>query len=375
MAFSRTGGTSSGGKDYYGEGEGESDAPPGYWPEGELDIVGTDVKDSLNHLVYLRGVNRPSGFTVSCTGSWMRDGENPFDNDDSGCYTHWYDAGCNSRLQQMKDKGFNTVRLIFWLDWWMDDASTNLSSHATDVSMRWAMHRTAELAEAKDMVIVYSPYGICPDQLGMPYPNAYLADDEAFADFWSTFATAFLGHENVLFDLWNEPAPGDPADWWPGASKATTHIRAVTDRIVIPQIGYCAGMEWVAAQAIAWGNAAGNVLWSNHIYHTAGATIPPALTGYDEIKAHLLGFRDYDQVVGVYPFWIGEIGAWVLAGGTEEAYYMHTLEILNDWGIGYAGWEWDQPGTGWQLQNDSGTGAPYPVNSFGQILVDKIAES
>jgi hypothetical protein len=132
-------------------------------------------------------------------------------------------------------------------------------------------------------------------------------------------------------------------------------------------------MEWVSAQNTTWGASAGNIVYSNHIYHTAGATIPQNLYSYDDVKNYLLNQRSYSQVVGKYPLWIGEIGAWVASGDLETQWFNNTLHVLNDWGVGYASWEWDQPGTGWQLQ-DNAYRAPFPPNANGQVLIQAIAD-
>jgi hypothetical protein len=114
---------------------------------------------------------------------------------------------------------------------------------------------------------------------------------------------------------------------------------------------------------------AGNILYSNHIYRfPPGATLPTTVYTYDDIKNYLLEHWNY-SVVFEYPCWIGEIGAWIPYGENETLYWNNTLHLLNEWGLGYAAWLWDQPPVGWTLQEPVGV-APYQPNEHGQILIN-----
>ena len=85
----------------------------------------------------------------------------------------------------------------------------------------------------------------------------------------------------------------------------------------------------------------------------------------------------YNQVLGHYPFVVGELGAWI--GGTwgddaaEKTWHQNVLSYLNSYGAGYAEWE-----MGWYAGTN---GYTYLVTSHGghtltwggQNLIDAIA--
>lgn len=335
-----------------------------------LKVVGQYITTKAGSTVVLRGVNRPSGFTASCTGIWPTNGSGLWE----AAYTTLTDQGIRDRMQQMKDAGFNVVRLIFFADWWLNNMSINLNSQATAVTCRYAMRRTIEIAKEYGIYIVLAPWGAewTSGQSGLPFPTTTIPTPQAFAEFWRQIADYHKDLDNVIYDLWNEPAPPDAATWFDAALLAAAAIRSVNDHLILLQLGYCAGMEWVKTVQAQWGKDCINLVYSNHIYHTAGATIPTTIIDKQGIKDYLLTSRSYSEVVGLYPILIGEIGAWVANGPDETTWFQNTLAVLNEWGCSYAGWEWDQPGTGWQLQDDSGIGAPYPPNTNGTALINAI---
>jgi hypothetical protein len=284
----------------------------------------------------------------------------------------------------MKKYGFNSVRLIIFAEWWIDDSSTNLEDQNTNRSFQFCMKETIRIAQEYGIYIIIAPWGIDQGgqspigwESGTSIPNA-----AAFASFWGDVAAETTQYPNVLYELWNEPAPYaagvSDATWWSGVQGAVNAIRAVSDNIIVVQLGYCGGFDWVPEQASDWGNAAGNILYSNHIYrYPSGATLSTSEYTYAVIKNKLLNTWGYDAVINtatnlpIYPLWIGEVGAWASyseSGQHETSYWTNVLQLLNDWQLGYAAWNWDQPGSGWDLQTDSGT-APYLPNQRGQILI------
>jgi len=330
-----------------------------------LHTEGRYVKDVLNRTVYLRGVNRPSGFTASCTGVWFENGDWIW----GTSYTQWRENGLRQRLQQMKDSNFNVARLIFIVDWWLNNRNTNLAGQATSISCRTAMERTVSIAQQYGIYCVLTPYMSEANQSAheMPFPSTTLPTAQSFVNFWIQMATAFKNYPNVLFELWNEPA-GDYNVWMNAAQSCISAIRNVTNQIIVVQYGYGGYFDFVTDSRIQ----GANILYSNHIYrYPVGATIPSSEYTYSQIRDRLLNYWRYSVAINSYPCWIGEIGAWLNYGSQETQYWNNTLNLLNEWQTGYAAWEWDQLGTGWDLQT-SASAAPYGPNTHGQMLIDHI---
>jgi len=336
-----------------------------------LHIQGKNIKDSNGNVVYLGGINRPSGFTASCTGNWFEDGDWVF----GQAYTSFTETGLRQRMQQMKDARFNVVRLIFFADWWLYDMSVNIDGQPTDTSCRTAMRRTIEVAQDYGIYVVLSLYssdaGATAEEHFMPFPSNTIPNVQAFVDFWTAVASEYSDLPNVIFELFNEPT-GDKAVWFDAVQQAIDAIRTITDHIIVVQYGFCGGFEWLTEYQL--NDPLGNILYSNHIYrYPPGATMYPGVESYDDIKNNLITNWSYDVAVnGSYPVWIGEIGASTLNPETSETtWWRNVLQLLNDWEWGYAAWNWDQPSSGWDLQNPTGV-APYLPNERGQILIDAI---
>jgi hypothetical protein len=288
--------------------------------------------------------------------------------------TTWDETGLRQRLQEERNYGFNTIRLIFYAGWWIDDSSTNLDGRATDRPFQYCFINTVRIAQEYGMYIVATMYG--PDTSGqpaMPFPSTHIPDQQAFVNFWLDMSAKLRQYPNIIYELYNEPA-GSASTWLNAVSAVITAIRnSGDDHIIVVQYGYCGGFvdggtNWVN-DARTQGT---NIVYSEHIYKGSGATIPSGTDDYAGIKDYLISHWRYDLVLdpthsyATKPIWIGEIGA----EGTS-AYFTNILQLLNDWGMGYAPWCWDQ-NQGWQLQTFSGN-APYPLNSLGTILVNAIA--
>lgn len=331
-----------------------------------LHVEGRYIKNSLNQTVYLRGINRPSGFTASCTGNWFEDGDWVW----GQAYTQWTEKGLRQRLQQIKDCSFNVVRLIFFIEWWVNNSTTNLDGQTTNIGFRQAMRRTLEVAGEYGIYCVICPYASDQGkQQPMPFPSETIPDAQAFVNFWIEVAEEYKDLPNVIFELYNEPA-GDLDVWLNVANMTIRAIRQITDKIIVIQYGYCGGFDWVPTAHALFGDVE-NIVYSNHIYrYPPGATLPSDIYEYEDIKNYLINHWNY-SIVFQYPCWIGEIGAWLPYGEEETRYWNNTLRLLNEWGLGYAAWCWDQLGVGWTLQIP-GNSAPYLPNENGLILIDAI---
>jgi aryl-phospho-beta-D-glucosidase BglC (GH1 family) len=348
-----------------------------YAPESQtgmnLHTEGKYIKDASGNVVYLRGVNRPSGFTVSATGNWFLNGDWIWG------YTYyggWSETGLRQRLQQIKDMGFNTVRLIFWEDWWQDDVKVyndnGVEKPLSDQTYgyRYMMEQTVKIAQEYGIYIIYSPYGECCGQAEMPFPGSAVPNQQAFADMWKQIAQT-INYPNVLFELFNEPA-GDYDTWMNAAQAAITSIRSVSNNLIIAQYGYAGSFDFVTDSRIQ----GTNIVYSNHIYHNVyGSTLwnyYGEFHTYDQVKNCLLDNWNYDVALASNkPLYIGEFGHWYQGVNYEEEAFNSTLRLMNEWNMSYTAWEWDHPWMGWYLQSDA-SAAPYPANNYGQMLAEAI---
>ena len=338
-----------------------------------LHTEGKYIKNETGSVVFLRGVNRPSGFTVSATGNW-------FENDDwiwGSTYSGgWSETGLRQRLQQIKDMGFNTIRLIFWEDWWQEDVKVyndnGVEKPLADQTYgyRYMLEETVRIAQEYGIYIVLTPYGECCGQGDMPFPGPTVPNQQAFADMWRNIAQT-LDYPNVLFELFNEPSGGYD-EWMNAAQAAISSIRSVSDNLIIVQYGYCASFEFVTDSRIQ----GTNIVYSNHIYrYPPGSTLNGYYGDfytYDGIKNTLLNNWDYDVALASNkPLYIGEFGRWYASDSKETQAFENLMKLMNEWGMSYTAWEWDHPWMGWYLQSDA-SAAPFPANTYGQMLSDYI---
>lgn len=335
---------------------------------GPIHTTEDKIIDAGMQEVKLKGVNYPSGFTVSTTGNLYEDG----DSIAGAALTHYTDKGVHDRLRELRDLGFNVVRFIFTVDWWLEDKARQIWNQALgvpDKTMREAMRDVVNIAAQEGLYVVFCPVGVEGQASGVaPYPTSALADREAYANFMRDLAIDLQAFSNVIIELWSEPVYAYET-WAEDAQAAIQAIRAVSDVCLITQYGYGAYFDWITDERVQ----APNMIYSEHIYsYPVGATLNGYFgnqISYEDIKAVLLSVWRYQAVLDAkVPVIIGEFGAWQAYGDTEKTRFTNLLQLMNEWGFSYALWEWGQLGTGWEIQQSVGK-APYPLNEYGEIYL------
>jgi hypothetical protein len=326
-----------------------------------LHTDGILIKNSLNQTVCLRGVNwLETGFTISCTGDWYRNGQYMWEN----AYTHWDATGIEQRLQELQNYGFNTVRHCIDNSWWKNDAATTMGGETTDVHIRDAIMRTVQASAAHGIYCI----------LGFDWGDSFRNTTD-YVNTWTTIAQTYGAQPNVIFELWGETVINYNT-WLTATQQAVAAIRQYSSNLCTIQYGFCGGMDFVDDIAPLV-QSYGNIVYDQHIYrYPAGATFANN-EAYDEtfVRNKLLNTWSYTSVVGKYPFLSSEIGAWQGAVGStyhEGEWFKSLLNVLNGWGAGYTYWAWGQLGIGWDIQIDDGA-SPYPLNQQGQDLVNAVA--
>jgi hypothetical protein len=324
-----------------------------------LHTDGPFIKNSLNQTAYLRGVNwLQCGFTISCTGSWYRNGDWIW----GTAITSLDTTGLNQRLTEMQNYGFNALRLCVENSWWLNDMSTNMFGNPTTISCRTALLQTIRAAAQHGIYCI----------LDFGWANAF-SSTSSYVSAWTQIANAYKNEPNVLFELWGEPVI-TYSTWETATQQACAAIRGTgAENLILIQYGYCGSFDFVDDIAPLV-QQYGGIVYSNHIYrYPPGATFSTSdSTTVSAIDSKLRNTWSYNSVIGKYPMFIGEFGAWTDAGSAERTWCTNLLTVLNSYGAGYTYWAMGQPGSGWDMQSDAGS-APYPLNAMGQALVNAIA--
>ena len=355
-----------------------------------LHVGNGQFEDRFGNTVYLRGVLRSQ--CISCVGMWQPEGEGS-----ASGYTMWDESAVRLHMQQLKDYGMNVMRWIMNVEWWQKNLATSYDGRSTDRSYRECIKDAITIAQEYGIYIILCWYvvrqGVQPHGPYPPYSNAgdeeIIPDEDAFVSFWVDFAQEMKGYPNVLYEVFNEPVGMPASEWFDTIQRVIDGIRTTgDDHIILAQYAYCGAFE--ISEFLSLNDTTGNLGYANHIYRfPPGATMGhteddgvPAYT-YDSIKRVLTegwwGIKiNYDDALqNNIPIIITEFGPWNDPSWNqdqEQQYYQNTAQILNEWNISYTGNHWDHPWVAFRLQDFSGYTAPFPLNQYGQILVDKIAE-
>lgn len=181
---------------------------PGAWaqsprpapPSGFLRVQGREIVAGNGRPVYLRGVNMHTNYY-----SYAWDPNAPWD------YATQQDIRYLARL------GATAIRLGF--HWRYFDSS--LGFDLLDSYLDWC--------EQAGIYVILDMHVVPPDE---DILQGGIWDDPAaqqrFLDLWTAIAARYAGRAIVAgYDLYNEPAPPDAAQWWALAERAGAAIRAV----------------------------------------------------------------------------------------------------------------------------------------------------
>ncbi|NIM46888.1 MAG: cellulase family glycosylhydrolase, partial [Candidatus Aenigmarchaeota archaeon] len=368
-----------------------------------LHIEGRYIKDENNNTVVLRGVNWGE-FASSCTGRFITPGEMT-----PAGFNVWDEATVRAHLQGMKDWGVNVIRTQGQLEWWIYNSSTTLTGQATNRPFRESYKDFLRLAEEYEFYVVLTWYSISPGggQDVLPYPpfshtdgGRVITSKQDFIDAWVDIATELKDYPNLIFELWNEPAPGLTAvvqDWFYTMQDCIDAIRATgADNIIIPHLGYCTDVNWVQNPEWGWDKSVNcylngtNLLFSGHIYrfHSSFDNNKNCPVDYEYIKSKIESPESwpdglcYKKVLEErnVPLFVGEIGGWYRTDITcpspctdenESVFFANALRVLNELGISYTAWVMQQETwSGFSLQlHEPAVQGP---NENGLILINAL---
>jgi len=377
-----------------------------------LHVEGKDIKNESGCVVYLRGVGRwafyytPTGWFMSGT-MWEDD--------------VWDESIVRFQLQTIKSWGANHIRFHTVGDWWKQDTVTYKGYTG---SYRNNLRRVIEIAGEEGLYVIvnhYSPisYQTSPNHgSGMPYapysgsdesPGATPAmhsvfpNKQAFIDYWANgvdgVADVLGDLPNVIFEIQNEPhALGaqisgyDPVvvrdDFMDAQQQSITAIRNIANSQnlimvtwgvgMIPSGGlniFDSDMSWAYTYSDKLVDPLNNLVYVGHLYrrpfHTDWAVDKNTLRAqFENIFVK--------QVSQEHPVIFGEMGVSMAYAGAnlpeELTWARNTLEICNEWGIGYSAWVWEPmpyADQDWWLYEDLSNITP---TAWGQVLIDATAE-
>lgn len=342
-----------------------------------LHTDGKYIKNSLNEIIYLRGINK-HGFEDCPEAVWI-------DKDDNLFWCVWDEDVIAQNFDAMKSWGINIVRMYDAVENWADD----LNGHRAKVKT------ISTLLSDRDMYLHYGFWNIFigTGQGVLPYPphcpeNPYIDSIADFVTLWEDVATELEPYPNILLELWNEPSPpteGDRQIWLDVIEDCIAAIRVITNQIIVvhccghdlwfnmdypddPNAG--ATMLWVTDSRVQ----GTNILYSQHCYGDFFNGAPPDrtyATTYEDVKAALQScYVDWCVQTANKPLIIGEFGLNLLGLTQQEKLiqFENEAKIFNEWDIHYEGFCWWTGGMLPLLES----GANYPPNDTGQILIDSL---
>jgi len=321
-----------------------------FTPATPLHTEGALIKNSSGQVVLLRGVNGTS-FLEDSTGNF-------------GSFGTWNATEAENFIRNMAAQGFNLCRVLINMDWWLTNSRNSWNgTNTTDRGLVDCLTGFITMCVNYGVYIIIEPWQIvgpnlpngggASGQTPLPWGVSPINTPTDFVNWWSNVAQRLGAMPNVIFGLYNEPH-GNENEWFTGVQPAIDAIRLISQNLIAVQLGYCGGFDWINRHPLT----GGNILYQNHIYRGGGNTFwdgPPMIyISKTDIENYLLTNWSYNQVIGIHPVLIGEIGAKLSGQLNEEIWWENILSVLNDWGASYAAWHWGIGVGTYALRDSSG---------------------
>jgi hypothetical protein len=371
------------------------------------------IKNDLGQVVYLRGWNKAGTYETK-EFTWV-------------AWKKYSTARANLTFDRFKFYGANCIRVMYNFWSWINNYPTPLEEGGS-MGYRQCINDMLARAEQRGIYVILCPYGIypkdcpihgwngCPpndaggygfqDVMGFdPYSTAghegLIPNAAAFTNMLVNVVEELGSHVNLIIEFYNEPWMGYTgsyyANLWQYVWQSTINAirqkeaeKGYVNHLILVQftsnLRYtllndpCSNFNWYWTNPL--NDSANNLAYSQHCYRYHGSV------GYQNPKTSRP--YDYETIKSIYieegvynlsrvvPIVIGEIGASINVDsteptGTEYEWLKNSLQIFNEWGLGYLGWCWWDANVGMQqieLGSEYTNGGT--VNKYGQILVDAI---
>jgi cellulase (glycosyl hydrolase family 5) len=301
-----------------------------------LKVVGTQVLDSRNNPVRLRGVN-----TASL--EWTSDGEGHI---------------LQTVQTAIQDWHVNVIRLPLAQDRWFGKAPEQKDDGK---AYRALVKQVVDLCDGQGCYIMldlhWSDGGEWGKQIGQ-----HVMPDENSIQFWKSLAKAYKDHPAVLFDLYNEPHDVSWDIWHKGGTVTERNRRTGTEK-TYQAVGMQALLDTVRGTGARNVVVAGGLDWS---YDFSGILAGRQLSdpgGHGVIYAnHAYPFKGesvdawivrMEKATQTLPVIVSEWGSESRGGAglTGEQWVRRVLQILQDRGWSWAAWDL-HPSAGPRLISD-----------------------
>lgn len=328
---------------------------------GGLHVEGNKIMTENDTVVVFRGVDY-SYFCDGPYGSWML-------SNGQIAWNTWDTNAISDNLDALRAWGANIIRVTASTEWWVENTNNFRSNIQYFIQQAELRGIYIDLVFWRNNGTGTAPWN--PN--GLPFPpydvgNNVINSTTDFVNMWADVANTLKVYPNVVFELWNEPNgfgtwttqnddfdPVAEALWFNVTQRCINAIRLTGSlNLIVVQweaAVYVDFRQYPAAQpsSMRWVNdypvsdSANRLIYSTHIYRSGFYNS----ANYGQVYSYsdMIWALNVTRVLSTAlqkPVWIGEIGCslWASDINNEYAWYNNTLTILDQYGIGYAGWAW-----------------------------------
>lgn len=207
--------------------------------------------------------------------------------------------------------------------------------------------------------------------------QAAMPDSDHSPAFWSQVATTFKSNPDVVFDLFNEPFPGqdgaaDPWGCWLNGCQLSDSSfgtwQAAGMQSLLNAVRQAGAANVVMAGGLSWSNDLSG--WLSHKPADSTGNLAASWHSYPNNACNTQSCWDAQvaPVASQVPVVTGEVGDSVCSAAT---YVPVLLPYLDGKGISYLGWTWDTWNQCSNVLVTAYTGTP--TANFGQYFHDHLA--
>ena len=348
-----------------------------------LHVSGNKILTDSGSPANLKGMGY-TYFIDSENGSWMLP-------DGSINWLTWDTNDVTDFLNFMQASNVTVVRCGLTVQFWLDNSNNYQSNLEYFISQASDRGIYTDLTFWRNNATGQEPSGVLPWN---DHGNNVLGSSVDFVNLWGNFTTTLKNYPTALFELWNEPnsiSSSDEKAWFDTAQQCINRIRSTgaTQPIIIqwglgigfdfqqnkdPESIFFSDMTWLNSFPLT--DRLGNLIFSTHLYRNQfynSLNNNYQVYSYSDML-YALNITGLLSIASIHPVFIGEIGYNNLATdlNNEAEWYNSTLAILDQYGIGYAGFA-APPWTSslqWGLVE---SGVPnYVLDEAGLILVSHL---